>query len=314
MINKPFEGEGIMTVENENRMENIEKELYNTFLSFFEFAFELIEKVNETNNYLKFAVVNMQISLELFLKYYFVKKGKLNDIVRRMNEEKIIYKDFLDVLNLFFSVNRWTYGNKKELTKILEARNNIVHNGLQAGWNEELAIYLIGCIFFIQGTMYSNFNEGVISQRYGRYIPTISHNVIWISGAEKFAKRLLKDKDIKPQKCPECGAHSLVPNDIFCFSDTSLDNLQCLCCYQYIDIEFSAELIDCHVCLGSSYLVEKLNPQKDAEYCGYCLSCSTNENVRKCSFCDRFYHPKEVEFIKDNKYYCSKECLRTHET
>ena len=49
-----------------------EDELKESFTSFYNFSISLIETLNEENGHLKFAVVNMQIALELFLKYYFI--------------------------------------------------------------------------------------------------------------------------------------------------------------------------------------------------------------------------------------------------
>lgn len=288
----------------------MEAELCENFHSFFNFSLELIEKLDKKNNYLKFAVVNMQIALELFLKYYFVRKGQASSIIAENKNGAVRYKEFSDVLNFFFSVNRDTYGKKKELRKILETRNSIVHNGLNGGWNKELALYLIKCIYFIQGTLKYEFDESLFEPTCNEI--NLSHNTIWRSGVQEFVQSLSNKESFPILECPFCYTDSLVHNEIFGFDDLSLteNRLQCLCCFMYIDIENTFDLIECNECFQKSYIVDKLNRQDDNSYYGKCISpgCGYKGFVNKCAVCDEFYHIGLDDLKREGKYYCSQEC------
>lgn len=288
----------------------IENELYDTFISFYNFSLGLIEKVDNDNNYLKFAVVNVQIALELFLKYYFVKKGQIDAIVTRKNGHDVRFKEFSDVLNFFFASRNWSYGEKKELRKILEIRNSIVHNGLNSGWNEELALYIIKCIFFIQGTIKSNFGNTLLQQHYKP--SNLAKNKVWRKGVEEFVEKINNEYGFQVFHCLDCGANTLISNELFRLEDSysSGEQLQCLCCFQYIDLEVECTLINCYYCKEpDSYLINKLNEQTESQYIGKCLECGVDTWVRKCSYCGRFYHPIEVkEYKSSNKFYCSLSC------
>ncbi|SDH12054.1 hypothetical protein [Desulfosporosinus hippei] len=282
-------------------------EIYQTFLSFLNFSFDLINKIDSTNDYLKFAVVNIQISLELFLKYYFMKKGQKDLIIVKKNGQEKEFKDFSDILNLFFTQNRWSYGSKKELRKILDARNYIVHSGLKAGWNYELAKYLIKCILFMQGTMQSSFDSNSIKIQLQEF--HISKNKIWKEGVEEFVKL----KGYYALTCPECDTRSFVSCENFRFIDFFDEDLKhCLCCFTYIDSDM-AKFIDCYNCGEASYMIEPLNKQDNDFYVGICLECNTNTWVKKCNHCGKFYHPSVVSgYSYKGKSYCCKKCASWH--
>lgn len=280
------------------------EEIYDTFMSFLNFSLELIEKLDNANGYIKFAVVNTQITLELFLKYYFIRKGNLDNITVKKNGVIRGFKEFNDILNYYFSSRRWTYGNKKELRDILEARNLIVHSGLKAGWNIELAKYIIKCIFFMQGTMRSEFDENLIEVQYRKH--KISENNIWRNGVEEFVEEL--ECEVFP--CPDCGALAFISSESFnIFNVWEPDLRHCLCCFSFVD-PVSATFIECYNCCENSYMVEILNEQRKSMYAAKCLECNTDTWVRKCANCDAFYHPivTDEKLCKD-KYLCSDECL-----
>lgn len=286
--------------------EQLATEIFETFISFFNFSLELINKIDKTNGYLKFAAVNMQISLELFLKFYFIKTGSLNLISVNKNGN-LQFKDFSQILNYFFSLRKWSFGSKKELTILLNTRNSIVHKGINTGWNKDLAEYIVRCAFFIQGTLASNFAISVFEPNYSPKQPY--SNRVWRDGVESFAEDYiarLYECDILP--CPNCGALSLIPNEFLYFDEIMFNGLSCLCCFNLIETETSTELIDCYVCNKEAYLIDILNEQPHNEFVGYCLNCQTNTWVRKCSICKQYYHPTVEGLQRNGKYYCSSCC------
>lgn len=287
-----------------------EREVFNTFKSFFDFSIELINRIDKDNNYLKFAAVNIQISLELFMKYYFIRTGEIDAITIEKKNGKIKYKDFSDILNYFFYKNN--YGDKKELKKILENRNSIVHNGLELGWNKDIALYIIDTIFFIQGILTNKFNEGLFEINLGHKKPfKLINNEIWRNGVENFVSKLLKNQNINIMECPTCYTYALIPKEFFDLSYGEYEEgLICLNCFDFIELDTSAKLIECFICNNRSYLVDILNEQEDNLYCGVCLCCGYSEDVRKCFGCGRLYHIHENgEYIRNGKYYCCKECM-----
>jgi len=287
-------------------METVEKELKDSFISFFNFSLSLIEKLDEKNGYLKFAVVNMQISLELFLKFYFIKIGK-PEIVLDTNRK---FKDFSFVLNAYFSHDRNPLISKKNLSTILESRNSIVHKGKLNEWDESLAEYIISCVFFIQRIYQINFEDTLIYSAI--FSHKISRNTIWKKGAEKFANAISMKNQCKTLTCPECYAKAMVDMEIFNFDEyNQIVGIQCLSCFIYYDTENAAEIVECNACLENSFLLDKLNEQKEQIYLGLCLECDNKDIVRKCFNCESYYFPSttENEVFSDHKFFCSQFCF-----
>lgn len=290
----------------------IEQELTHTFKSFFYHSLDLIKNMSVGSDDLKIAVVNMQIALELFLKLYFVKKNEFEKVVIEERNNKIVFHGFPKVLNHFYSTNKWSYGKKKEFVHILEKRNQIVHQGLNSGWNDELARYLIHCVFFIQGTMRSDFGETLISSEYG--LLDHDENQLWVSGVESFIKNQFgeyeSDGEPVALNCLVCKNRTLISKEYFNLCDTDdIEGLQCLCCFSELMFDYCT-LIQCNSCKTKSYLIETLNPQKKGEHLARCLNCEKDTRVRKCAQCDVYYHPQsqKQECVHDEKYFCSLLC------
>lgn len=285
----------------------VENELNESFYSFFTYSLELIGKVDENKNNYKFAVVNMQITLELFLKYYFIRKGLNKYVIKEVNSNRIKYKDFSSILNNYFRVNKWTYGRKKELTKILELRNNIVHCGTSTQLNKDVVGYMIRCIFFIHGIMKSEFGELLIADNN----LIIKHNTAWEESVEEFIDDLVITRDCIIRTCLSCGGYSVIPKEVFNIGEMTSDDtedLVCLNCLEVYDQEV-CKVIDCYNCVDGSYYIDVLNPQKNQLFFGKCVDCGADTWVRKCATCGRLYHPsEETEIVIDGKYYCSQQC------
>ena len=101
-------------------------ELRDGFNEFANFTFDLLDKVESDSKYLKFSAINSQISLELFLKFWFVKNGRLHDIQRVKNGKRLNnFISFSDILHLFYSSKTWSYGEKKEFVKLKSKTINL---------------------------------------------------------------------------------------------------------------------------------------------------------------------------------------------
>ncbi len=298
----------------EKEKKQTEEELKNGFTSFYHFALSLIETLDEKNGHLKFAVVNMQIALELFLKYYFIKNNNPEKVFNTKNG-KLVFKDFSVVLNAYYVSERDEhYTKKKHLTTIMKARNGIVHKGKFNKWDEELADYIISCAFFIQENLRNKFDETLL---YPEYHPhKLSQNHMWRKGAIKFAEKVSAKFKKIPLECPHCYSRALIPKEIFDFDDSgSFDNYQCLSCLVDIDTEISGNIIKCCECNKKSYYVDLLNVQPDNTYLGGCLNCGNKMDLRRCENCEEFYFPDVIntEVIINKKHFCSKFCSELYE-
>ncbi len=293
----------------------IEKNLYDSFQSFFKFSIDLIGELDKNKDNYKFAVVNMQIALELFLKYYFIRKGLSKYVIDKINVNGIKYKDFSMVLSNYFRVNTWSYGRKKELTKILQIRNNIVHSGTNTQWNKDAVGYIIRCIFFIHGIMNSEFDEMLISDNKFK----LKNNELWTESVEEFIDDLVimhENFSFPIRTCFSCGKYTVIPKEIFDMGQPTssvVDDLVCLNCLEVYQMEFACTIIDCYECVDGSYFVDLLNPQAQQLYVGKCSECGTDTLVRKCSECEKLYHPSEEQEIRfRDKFSCSEECAELH--
>lgn len=294
-------------------MKKIEQELKSGFTSFYHFSLSLIESLSEKNGHLKFAVVNMQIALELFLKYYFIKK----DMAERVFYEskgKRKFRDFSEVLNSYYIVvRRGHFAQKEHLKTILESRNNIVHKGKFEEWDEELASYIISCAFFIQGTLKKEFSETLIVSEYHPH--NLSNNWIWKEGAENFAKNITSHFNEIAMECPHCYSRALVDKEIFDFDEAgSINGLQCLACFVEVETEINGKLIHCCACDKKSYYVDILNEQRNQIYLGGCFNCGNTMDLRCCANCDKLYFPDMInsEVYYDVKYFCSNDCCEMY--
>ncbi len=292
-------------------VEKIQDELYESFNSFLKFTFELIKQVEQDKEYFKFAVVNMQISLELFLKYYFTRIGKLAGIAKKINGDNVNFKDFSQVLNFFFKSHHWSYGTKKELIYLLELRNAIVHKGNNTDFDNDAANFIIKCIFFMHGTMYSQFGESLLISFRELELKT---NKMWVQGVNEFIDDHLQgDRWV----CLNCKNYTMVTKEFLEVEHntpfTDIDELVCLCCFSEIMIGTECILIDCYICYEDSYFINILNPQGDQQYIGCCSECDTSTWVRKCKECEKYYHYFETDDSYFNDFYfCSNECIEIY--
>lgn len=282
-----------------------ETELREGFIDFSKFTFELLERTTENNNNLKFAAVNSQIALELFLKYYYVKMGKVEGILKTKAGKPIgEFNDFSQILNHFYSTRTWSYGQKKELAKLLNARNAIVHKGQSSKWDADLATIIVRTMFFINATAWSSMGETILVNNYTSH--TIGENPIWRKGAEDFASEFCRDT----YPCLSCGAYAVTSAEVMVLDDSnSEDDLICLCCLSSMNTKYEARLLECYKCSDKAYYVDAMNEQAHQQYVGKCVECKTNTYVRKCGRCKDYYHPANTPEVQvGEKYYCSESC------
>ena len=286
---------------------NLEEELKESYKDFFHFSLELVKNITKENNNLKFAVVNMQIALELFLKYYFLKKKKYELLFP--SPEKLRFKDFATILNGFFSKdNDLLINHKKHLQNILDERNNIVHKG-KFSWNEELAINLINTTLFIQNVLNKEFQETLIETSYG--YNDLSSNLIWREGTENFAKNITPNGK-KVYECPFCYSHSFVDKKTFTCDELDDEGFQCVTCFNTYYLHDQIELAKCCVCGGCAFVLDCLNPQDNGnKYIGRCLECDFYYHAYKCENCEKYFIDINENILVrvDDKIFCDKNCF-----
>lgn len=282
----------------------------NCFEDFAKFSFQLIEEAATDPRKMKFAVVNAQVALELYLKYYFMARGDESILKQKNGTHTGDFVDFSQILNHYFSENRKSYGNKKELHKILYARNAILHRGDDSVINEDLALNVVCALFFIHSTMRCDSDDFLFSQK---YVPQpISGNQIWRKGVERFIGILTDFYDsIEIRTCGACQSYSVVNGYFFALTASHEENnFICLTCFFEYDVEHEAVLIECNKCSKKSYLIDRFNEQRKQLYVGGCTECGADAWVRRCKNCGEFYHPLEsCEEKYGNSYFCSSDCL-----
>lgn len=286
-----------------------EVELKSCFNDFLEFSLDFLQHCEENRRLLKLSAVNSQIALELFLKYYFKRLGK-EDEIRRRKGSKLIndYVEFSQMLGHFYSTRTWSYGEKKELVRLLKARNSIIHRAQDSDWDEELAVIIARVFFFIHATSWSEFGENILFNNYKPH--AISKIPVWRKGAESFAEKIAELWHTSCQKCLSCEAYAVISGELMSLDESTTDeDMICLCCMTSINLEHEARLLECHNCFENAYWIDALNEQDKQLYVGKCMECDTRTWVRRCFNCEKFYHPSATdEVIDHDKYFCCLDC------
>jgi hypothetical protein len=295
-------------------MSTQQQELLTGCVAFFNFSLNLLEGLNAKSNNLKFAVVNMQVAVELYLKYFFIRLNKpekvFTDLLKRDR-----YRDFSDILSAYFHEIREDHMvEKRHLRSIMESRNNIVHKGRFDEWDDDLAAYVIDCVFFIQSANLKAFGERFVQTGY--FPHKLSKNTFWKKRAEKMALKHCEGITHKRFECPHCLATALIPKGVVESRDTfGNDDLECLSCFTEIDTSTCGTLINCCACgKEGSYYLDKMNEQSDQSFGGKCLACGVVMEVRLCAFCSEYYYPDviESEIHRNGFYFCSADCEMGH--
>lgn len=286
-------------------------QLKSGFFDFAQLAIELLSRAEKDSKYLKFAAVNAQVALELFLKYYYVKKGKLAQIQKQKNG--ICQNDFVEhsqILNHYYSQKEWSFGAKRQFVSLMEARNSILHKAQQTEWDIELAITVVRTLFFIHGTWHLEFDEYLFEHNF-KNPHTLANNEAWKQGASSFVDQLMELHGIKALTCLSCNQRNVLSGEFFGLADTDgMEHLICLNCFNSINIEHEAKVIQCYRCKKKSYIIDVLNEQRNQLYVAKCTECDESRWVRKCTNCEEFFHPQEVERHSRGDYFCTTDCAK----
>ena len=290
------------------------EELKAGYLVFSKFVFELLEDMEVKKENLMIAAANSQIALELFLKYLYSAKGKVDEI--RKNKAGVLtddFREFNEILNHFYSRNPRAFGNKKDFVELMQARNSIVHKGQRSQWDSSLAKIIVKTYFFMHNTAWYQLGELLLEEN---YIPhKVSGSQVWREGVEEFCDELSELQDFYPLICSRCGCRSVISGELFVLQENQYeDYISCLCCLSSINIEHEARLIDCYKCSERSYLLDAFNDQGKQLHPGKCTDCDTDTWARKCKSCKDFYHPSAVEeFEREGVFCCSEICMDLYE-
>lgn len=291
-----------------------ERELKEAFSDFGQFTFQLLESIDANPGHLKFAAVNSQIALELFLKYLYVKQGKVHEI-QSSKRGKLVnkFKEFQDILGHFYSSRQWTLGEKKELITLMQTRNSIVHRGQRTEWDEELAESVVRTLFFIHSTAWSELGETLLFDNYAPH--DIADVQVWRDGVQSFVAKLEDMFGIEALTCLSCSSRTVISGDVLVLEEGQDDeHLICLNCLTAIDTSHEARLIECYVCEEKSYLLDAFNEQEEQMYVAKCSECSTDTWVRKCAYCEEFYHPfaSDDEVLLKGVFFCCDSCSQSY--
>lgn len=286
-----------------------EEQLKCGFIDFAQLAVELIERSESNTKYLKFAAVNAQVALELFLKYIYTRNGKVTEIQR--HKKALPQNDFVEfaqILNHYYSQRRWSYGARREFVSLMETRNSIIHRAQKTEWDIELATSVVRTLFFIHSTWNSEFGESLFERNYG--LPnSLAYNKVWRQGVDSFVDRLAGDHDTEVWTCLDCSQYTVVTGEFFRLNGAEgPEYLICLNCFKSINTEGEARLIKCFECHEESFIVDAYNEQDLQFYVGKCSECGVNGRVRLCRNCNEFYHPINGEVFIEGNYCCSNEC------
>jgi hypothetical protein len=288
----------------------LEKDLNESYKDFFHFSLDLVKNIEKDNNNLKFAVVNMQIALELFLKYYFLRKGKYEWLFS--SKSKYTFNDFSSILDNFFSKdNDLLVTKKKHLQKILEARNKIVHEG-KSNWSEDLATNLINTTLFIQNVLNREFQETLINTSYGEN--DLASNIIWREGTQNFASNIAALNGKEVYECWFCYSRSFIDKKIFSCDEYDDEGFQCVTCFNSFYLHDQIELAEC-VCENKTFVLDSLNPQDNGnKYNGKCLRCDFSYWAYRCDNCEEYFIDiDEVNIVRLNgKIFCCKNCFEVN--
>lgn len=290
-------------------IEDIKKELQESYESFFHFSINLVKGLDDNNDNLKFAVVNMQVALELFLKYYFIATGKESWVFKNLKTYQ--FRNFSEVLDKVFSNQDILITKKKVLKEILESRNDIVHKGKHHEWSDELAMNLINCTLFIQGVLNRQFNTSLIPISYDNN--EFSSNITWRKGAENFAKNISDLNKTSVYECIYCCSRAMVDKKLFTYDEFSDEGFQCISCLRDLQLEDQIKLAFCKACDHNAFIVDHLNQQSNKSYNGCCINCGMKYFAYNCCGCDKYFIDFDDErLIVNGKIFCDKECQNTH--
>ena len=288
-------------------------ELRDSCVGFWRFTFELLESIDSQPHHLRFAAVNSQIALELFLKYMYVAQGKANLIQKK--KKGALSNDFVDfsqVLGHFYSSRKWSYGEKSELVKLMEIRNSIVHRGQETHWDNTLAKSVVRTLFFVHATAWSELGETLLPVS---YLPhKISESDVWRQGVESFVEGLTRAHSFEALTCMSCGLKAVVSGDIMVIEEQHTEEQHiCLNCLTAIDTSNEARVIECYNCHRESYLIDALNEQEDQMHPARCSECEIDTWVRRCKQCESFYHPSSAGEVEVNAFFfCSEVCSESY--
>jgi hypothetical protein len=284
-------------------------DLKSAYFEFAEFTFDLLTKATEDIRLLKFAAVNAQITLELFLKYVFIATGKADDITKKKRGSSAEdFVDFSQILNHAFAIKLIRGVKKKDIETLCAARNSIVHRGAASTVENDLVEVVAICYLLIHFLSSDQFGTHLLSRSYGPH--PISQNTAWVSGVERFVAGLAPLNSHVPINCIHCGSKSLVSGDFITIDGSQeCEDVVCLCCLTSLSTIHEIALLKCSQCCTASYFVDILNPQAGQWYVGGCSTCDNGEWVRRCTNCEEFYFKSQVkEACSENFNFCSKAC------
>lgn len=253
--------------------------------------------INQYDNKI-LAIVDLQMSLELSIKFSIANNFSINDIfdeksIKGLSEEEIIssyqsnklkVKEFEQLKNFLKSDRYFCTEFSSDFSymeKFQNYRNKLVHQNYNFSEEEENTIEN-DIIYIIVYILYRLLSNDISSSDYNdylyEYIPENEYMKLLLN--EKFAKEIKLKFETEYGKlytCPLCGFKSLTPMK------------KCYRCLELFEDGFSYGYVKCAYC-GEDYVIfDAVNMDCNKGFArGLCLNCEEDTIVYKCHKCGEY--------------------------
>ena len=271
-----------MTAEEKIR-DDLASELFDNAMDFLNNGLSYLLSHPPSNRVSKLTVVNLQMSLELLIKWYLIKNVNLQAIftptlsaIRDLRQEiwqgRVFSKNYGVLKRQFLSCNYLDAPQVELLNKFQNYRNRIVHSFLTLSYDEgvflsaELAFKVMRRIVDHDPDIpFTDFIDKELYQKLIGYPLYVEHS-------EDLAEQVVPDEVLI---CWECQNRTLgeIGDDYYCFCCGSKTPTQAL------------GYAECPFCKEKAFAYDKLN-LKECGTVGRCIKCDKDAAVEACVNCD----------------------------
>lgn len=283
---------------------NTEENLLNTGFEFLAFGINLLLLPSATETDIKVSVANIQVGLELLIKYRLAKDYTLQHIcttnIQGLSHHQIqegvqkgtIKSKKFELCKHSFVQSESISGYEHDLIeKFQRLRNSIVHFSIDIPREETIST----CAHLVLKVV-RRIVEREADPWLSRYLPKDVYQALIDFPAyqgEAVDDAYASGKDVR--LCFECNNETLTTlpgREHYCFS----------CGYRMLTEH--APYIDCPYCKGQNTAVyDSLNSTEDI-YRGKCLSCKEKLLIAKCVDCEIETFPEIFAKMENDKWYC----------
>jgi hypothetical protein len=270
--------------------------LYDNGRDFLNHALELMFKKSKA----KFTVVNLQMALELFIKFRLVKQfglqsickdnlSKLRNPTQALVGGKIKTSIYNDCKNKFINLKHLNNYEQELLENFQQTRNAIVHFGKEIDHKEFeiLSGHLIVKVFrrILEDEAEPWLFKHLQNDNYKKLLKFKPYIDEAVGDALDHGNEVLL--------CFECGNETLAVTD---------EDYYCFCC----GMRFygpHAPYVKCPFCKAKAMVYDALN-STDGVHKGKCISCQEDTLISFCSKCDVMIFPELERFSDSMPWRC----------